>query len=212
MALIHPEQVDDPAARAEIKHLTAGYARPADYFVEKLSEGVSMIAAAFHPRPVIVRTSDFKTNEYAALIGGRAFERAEANPMLGFRGAARYAHPAYGEGFALECAAKVLAIVFPISAFGALGFEHSVANMYLIPIAWLAGAETITWAGLVGNLVPVSRSPGATACRRLRTTSLRSTTAPGAGPSSGASWRANVDLPVPETPPTATRRAGAGSR
>jgi pyruvate,water dikinase len=105
MALIHPEQVDDPAEQAEIKHLTAGYARPADYFVEKLSEGVGTIAAAFHPRPVIVRTSDFKTNEYAALIGGRAFEPAEANPMLGFRGAARYAHPAYEEGFALECAA-----------------------------------------------------------------------------------------------------------
>jgi pyruvate,water dikinase len=66
---------------------------------------VGTIAAAFHPRPVIVRTSDFKTNEYAALIGGRAFEPAEANPMLGFRGAARYAHPAYEEGFALECAA-----------------------------------------------------------------------------------------------------------
>ena len=63
------------------------------------------IAAAFHPKPVIVRMSDFKTNEYAALIGGRAFEPSEANPMLGFRGAARYAHPAYEEGFALECAA-----------------------------------------------------------------------------------------------------------
>jgi pyruvate,water dikinase len=105
MALIHPERVDDPAERAEIEHLTAGYARPADYFVEKLSEGVGTIAAAFHPRPVIVRMSDFKTNEYAALIGGRAFEPNEANPMLGFRGAARYGHEAYAEGFGLECAA-----------------------------------------------------------------------------------------------------------
>ena len=105
MALIHPERVEDPAERHEIERLTAGYARPADYFVEKLAEGVGTIAAAFHPKPVIVRMSDFKTNEYAALLGGRAFEAAEANPMLGFRGAARYAHPAYEEGFALECAA-----------------------------------------------------------------------------------------------------------
>jgi pyruvate,water dikinase len=105
MALIHPERVDDLAARLEIERLTAGYAQPTDYFVEKLSEGVATIAAAFHPKPVILRMSDFKTNEYAALIGGGAFEPKEANPMLGFRGAARYAHPAYEEGFALECAA-----------------------------------------------------------------------------------------------------------
>jgi len=105
MALIHPERIDDPNARVEIERLAAGYARPGDYFVEKLSEGVGTIAAAFHPKPVIVRMSDFKTNEYAALVGGRAFEPSEANPMLGFRGAARYAHPAYEEGFALECAA-----------------------------------------------------------------------------------------------------------
>jgi pyruvate,water dikinase len=105
MALIHPERIEDPAERTEVERLTAGYPRPADYFVEKLSEGVGTIAAAFHPKPVIVRMSDFKTNEYAALIGGRAFEPSEANPMLGFRGAARYAHPAYEEGFGLECAA-----------------------------------------------------------------------------------------------------------
>ena len=105
MALIHPERIEDPAERAEVVRLTAGYPRPADYFVEKLAEGVGTIAAAFHPRPVIVRMSDFKTNEYAALIGGSAFEPTEANPMLGFRGAARYAHPAYEEGFGLECAA-----------------------------------------------------------------------------------------------------------
>jgi pyruvate, water dikinase len=70
-----------------------------------LAEGVGTIAAAFYPRPVIVRLSDFKTNEYASLVGGAAFEPVEANPMLGFRGAARYAHPAYAEGFALECEA-----------------------------------------------------------------------------------------------------------
>ena len=105
MALIHPERIENPAERTEVERLTAGYPRPADYFVEKLSEGVGTIAAAFHPKPVIVRMSDFKTNEYAALMGGRAFEPGEANPMLGFRGAARYAHPAYEEGFGLECAA-----------------------------------------------------------------------------------------------------------
>jgi pyruvate,water dikinase len=105
MALIHPEKVADPAARIEIARLTAAYPRPSDYFVERLAEGVATIAAAFYPKPVIVRTSDFKTNEYASLLGGAAFEPREENPMIGFRGASRYAHPAYAEGFALECAA-----------------------------------------------------------------------------------------------------------
>ncbi len=91
--------------RAQIAELTHGHATPADYFVRELAEGVGTIAAAFYPRPVIVRMSDFKTNEYASLLGGRGFEPAEANPMIGFRGASRYAHPAYAEGFALECAA-----------------------------------------------------------------------------------------------------------
>ena len=105
MALLHPEKVDDPKARAFIETLASDFERPADYFIERLSEGVGTIAAAFYPKPVIVRMSDFKTNEYAELIGGRAFEPEEANPMLGFRGAARYTHPAYAEGFGLECAA-----------------------------------------------------------------------------------------------------------
>ena len=105
MALVHPERIDDAAAREQIARLTEGYARPADYFVRELAEGVGTIAAAFYPKPVIVRLSDFKTNEYASLLGGHAFEPAEANPMIGFRGASRYAHPAYAEGFALECAA-----------------------------------------------------------------------------------------------------------
>ncbi len=105
MALVHPERVTDPAERAALAALTAGYARPADFFVEKLAEGVGTIAAAFYPKPVIVRMSDFKSSEYASLLGGRPFEPAEPNPMLGFRGAARYTHPAYAEGFALECAA-----------------------------------------------------------------------------------------------------------
>jgi pyruvate,water dikinase len=83
----------------------AGWPDGASFFIEKLAEGVGTIAAAFYPRPVIVRLSDFKSNEYAALLGGRGFEPHEENPMLGFRGAARYVHPAYEEGFALECAA-----------------------------------------------------------------------------------------------------------
>jgi len=105
MALVHPEKVADPGERAEIERLCRGYATPADFFIERLAEGVGTIAAAFYPKPVIVRMSDFKSNEYAALLGGRAFEPSEGNPMIGFRGASRYAHPAYAEGFALECAA-----------------------------------------------------------------------------------------------------------
>jgi pyruvate,water dikinase len=105
MALVHPERVSDPGEARAIGELTAGYADKTDYFVERLAEGVGTIAAAFHPKLVIVRTSDFKTNEYASLIGGRAFEPAEDNPMIGFRGAARYYDPRYREGFALECRA-----------------------------------------------------------------------------------------------------------
>jgi pyruvate,water dikinase len=105
MALLHPDKVADAHDRARLAELTRGYLRPADYFVERLSEGIGTIAAAFYPRPVIVRMSDFKTNEYAQLLGGRGFEPVEANPMLGFRGASRYAHPAYAEGFGLECRA-----------------------------------------------------------------------------------------------------------
>jgi len=97
--------VADPAERTAIDRLCRGYEKPADFFVERLAEGVGTIAAAFYPKPVIVRMSDFKTNEYATLLGGRWFEPTEQNPMLGFRGASRYAHPAYAEGFALECAA-----------------------------------------------------------------------------------------------------------
>jgi pyruvate, water dikinase len=105
MALIHPERIDDPVVLRQIEALTQGFVNPADYFVRQLAEGVGTIAAAFFPKPVIVRMSDFKTNEYASLLGGRWFEATEANPMIGFRGASRYTHPAYAEGFALECAA-----------------------------------------------------------------------------------------------------------
>ncbi len=105
MALVHPERVEDPGERAEIEKLTHSYPDPKEYFIHTLAEGIGTIAAAFYPKPVVVRMSDFKTNEYAALLGGRWFEPQESNPMLGFRGAARYIHPAYAEGFALECAA-----------------------------------------------------------------------------------------------------------
>jgi pyruvate,water dikinase len=105
MALARPDRIASGKARARIARLTRNYERPSDFFVEKLAEGVGTIAAAFHPKPVIVRLSDFKTNEYARLLGGASFEPREENPMLGFRGAARYTHPAYAEGFALECAA-----------------------------------------------------------------------------------------------------------
>jgi pyruvate,water dikinase len=105
LALLHPERVADAAARAEIDTLTAGYADRGEYFVERLAEGVGMIAAAFYPKDVIVRLSDFKSSEYANLLGGRGFEPTEGNPMLGFRGAFRYAHPQYREAFGLECRA-----------------------------------------------------------------------------------------------------------
>jgi pyruvate,water dikinase len=105
LAALHPERVTDPAVRARVAELTSEAPDGASYVVRRLSEGVGMIAAAFHPRPVVVRMSDFKSNEYADLVGGADFEPREENPMLGFRGASRYAHPAYAEGFALECEA-----------------------------------------------------------------------------------------------------------
>jgi pyruvate,water dikinase len=105
LALLHPEKVIDAHARDRIAQLTRAYPDGRSFFVERLSEGIGTIAAAFYPKPVVVRMSDFKTNEYASLIGGADFEPEEANPMLGFRGASRYAHPAYEEGFVLECQA-----------------------------------------------------------------------------------------------------------
>ena len=107
MAVLHPEHITDATERERVLAASAGYVDGRSYFVERLAEGVGTIAAAFYPRPVIVRLSDFKSNEYAALLGGRDFEPHEENPMLGFRGAARYVHPAYAEGFALECEAML---------------------------------------------------------------------------------------------------------
>jgi pyruvate,water dikinase len=99
----YPRLRDTQAVKQIAARIGAEDAR--DFFVRRFSEGVARIAAAFHPRPVIVRTSDFKTNEYARLLGGSEFEPAEENPMLGLRGASRYYDPRYAEGFALECAA-----------------------------------------------------------------------------------------------------------
>lgn len=103
MALARFDTLKDASAKAEIELLTANYGHKEEYFVDRLSRGLGRIAAAFYPKPVIVRMSDFKTNEYAGLIGGSEFEPKEENPMLGFRGASRYYSPRYREGFALEC-------------------------------------------------------------------------------------------------------------
>jgi pyruvate,water dikinase len=105
MALVHPEAIKEKDVRQHIQHLTQGYDDKTRYFVDHLARGIAKIAASQYPEPVIVRMSDFKTNEYADLIGGQYFELPEENPMLGFRGAARYYSERYREGFALECQA-----------------------------------------------------------------------------------------------------------
>jgi pyruvate,water dikinase len=105
LALTRFEEIRDEAVRSEIATLTRGYADKRDYFVDKLAQGLSRIAAVYHPQPVMIRMSDFKTNEYANLLGGRQFEPQEENPMIGFRGASRYYSPLYRDGFELECRA-----------------------------------------------------------------------------------------------------------
>ncbi|MBL8992392.1 MAG: phosphoenolpyruvate synthase, partial [Spirochaetia bacterium] len=105
LALARFEKLPESPEKMEIRRLTADYPDKQKYFVDKLAEGVATIAAAFHPKDVIVRMSDFKSNEYASLIGGSGFEPKEENPMLGFRGASRYDHPLYRDGFRLECLA-----------------------------------------------------------------------------------------------------------
>lgn len=106
MALLHLDEVEDPAVRAEIEELTKDYGTDrSEYFVDQLAIGVANIAASQYPHPVIVRMSDFKSNEYAGLIGGRQFEPHEENPMIGLRGASRYYHPSYRPAFELECRA-----------------------------------------------------------------------------------------------------------
>ena len=105
MALAHPERISDEAVRKRVLDSAAGFDHPSEFFVARLAEGISSIAAAFYPKPVVIRLSDFKVNEYKALLGGDDFELVEENPMIGFRGASRYGHPAYRDGFALECQA-----------------------------------------------------------------------------------------------------------
>jgi pyruvate,water dikinase len=105
MALVDYHKLDDPEVRGQIDQLTHGYDDKTQFFVDKLAQGVALIAAAFYPKDVIVRLSDFKTNEYANLIGGKRYEPNEENPMLGFRGASRYYNPRYQPGFRLECLA-----------------------------------------------------------------------------------------------------------
>ncbi|MBY0529160.1 MAG: phosphoenolpyruvate synthase [Rhabdochlamydiaceae bacterium] len=105
MALVQFDQLKDRAVKRTILEMTEGYPDKSVYFVERLAEGIGKIAASQYPHPVIVRMSDFKTNEYANLIGGTDFEPKEENPMLGFRGASRYYNPRYREGFNLECKA-----------------------------------------------------------------------------------------------------------
>lgn len=105
MALVHPDRIDNEEEFRKIRKLTAGYSDMKLYFVDRLASGISKIAASQYPKPVIVRTSDFKTNEYAGLIGGQHFEPHEENPMLGWRGASRYYSEGYREGFELECRA-----------------------------------------------------------------------------------------------------------
>jgi pyruvate,water dikinase len=105
MALVHYGRLSDEEARRTIAALTEAYEDKTDYFVDRLAQGLARIAASQFPRPVIIRMSDFKTNEYAGLIGGAEFEPHEENPMIGFRGASRYYSPRYREGFALECRA-----------------------------------------------------------------------------------------------------------
>lgn len=105
MALLKFNELKDAAVKNEIEELTYLYPNKKDYFIDKLSQAVGTIAAAFYPKDVIVRMSDFKTNEYANLLGGQQFEPIEENPMIGFRGASRYYHEKYKEGFELECEA-----------------------------------------------------------------------------------------------------------
>jgi pyruvate,water dikinase len=105
LALLHFDELEDELAKYKIAELTGQYEDKAEFFIDKLAQGIGTIAAAFYPKPVIVRLSDFKSNEYANLLGGKQFEPKEENPMIGWRGASRYYDDRYREGFALECQA-----------------------------------------------------------------------------------------------------------
>ena len=105
LALINYKNLKDKTAKALIERLTVGYTKKEDFFIDRLVQGMAMIAAAYYPKDVIFRLSDFKSNEYANLIGGQEFEAAESNPMIGFRGASRYYSPLFSPAFNLECQA-----------------------------------------------------------------------------------------------------------
>jgi pyruvate, water dikinase len=105
LALIHFDEIENPIVKQEISDLTSLYENKSDYFVDKLAQGIGTISAAFYPKPVVVRMSDFKSNEYANLLGGRQFEPHEENPMLGWRGASRYYNGEYRQAYHLECKA-----------------------------------------------------------------------------------------------------------
>ena len=105
MALLHPDKVEDAGDRKAIRSLLEGWDSGSEFFITNLADGIARIAATQYPKPVVVRLSDFKTNEYAGLLGGTAFEGSEENPMLGFRGAARYHSERFREAFAMECTA-----------------------------------------------------------------------------------------------------------
>ncbi len=144
MALLHPEKVTRPSVMESIRVVTRGYDKLPDYFVENLALGIGKIAASRFPNPVIVRMSDFKSNEYKGLLGGEFFEIDEENPMLGLRGASRYYHPLYREGFQLECRAIKL-------VRERMGFDNVVV---MIPFCRTPAEadlvlETMAQAGLV---------------------------------------------------------------
>lgn len=105
LALLHPEQIENPEIQNQITQLIKGHSSGADFFIKQLSEGIGTLTAAFYPKPVIIRLSDFKSNEYANLLGGQPFEPKEDNPMLGFRGASRYNSKSFEPAFELECLA-----------------------------------------------------------------------------------------------------------
>lgn len=134
MALIHPEMVTDAQVQKEIDTITVGYEDKSQFFVDTLAQGIGMIASAFYPRPVIVRLSDFKTNEYRNLLGGMFFEEQEENPMLGFRGASRYYDDRYKAAFALECAAlkKVREVMGLDNVIVMVPFVRTVAEAHKV--------------------------------------------------------------------------------
>ena len=150
MALIQFDKVTDPAIREKIAALTHGYDNRADFFVDKLAQGVAKIAAAFYPNDVIVRMSDFKSNEYKNLIGGQYFEMDEENPMIGFRGASRYYDERYRDAFALECEAmkKVRNEMGLVNAKLMIPFCRTVEEGKKVVASWRkkgwSGAKT-TW-------------------------------------------------------------------